>query len=137
MELNSWISVLFRLFLSLKKKESRLNCSFLSPSGPRWASWNLGIFICIRCAGIHRNLGVHISRVKSVNLDQWTHEQIQVSFMDQGFRIYVWSVYMADIFTCVCVMLSLFRRWGMSKLGDYTRPFYQSASSAQRQTSIL
>lgn len=48
------------------------------PSGPRWASWNLGVFMCIRCAGIHRNLGVHISRVKSVNLDQWTPEQIQV-----------------------------------------------------------
>ncbi|MED6235684.1 hypothetical protein ATANTOWER_031631 [Ataeniobius toweri] len=47
------------------------------PSGPRWASWNLGIFICIRCAGIHRNLGVHISKVKSVNLDQWTQEQVQ------------------------------------------------------------
>ncbi|KAI1894780.1 hypothetical protein AGOR_G00119270 [Albula goreensis] len=46
-------------------------------SSPRWASWNLGVFICIRCAGIHRNLGVHISRVKSVNLDQWTPEQIQ------------------------------------------------------------
>ncbi|TRY98288.1 hypothetical protein DNTS_034049 [Danionella cerebrum] len=46
-------------------------------TGPRWASWNLGVFICIRCAGIHRNLGVHISRVKSVNLDQWTPEQIQ------------------------------------------------------------
>ncbi|NXL89310.1 SMAP2 protein, partial [Alectura lathami] len=45
--------------------------------GPRWASWNIGVFICIRCAGIHRNLGVHISRVKSVNLDQWTQEQIQ------------------------------------------------------------
>uniref|UniRef100_S4R5R7 Arf-GAP domain-containing protein n=1 Tax=Petromyzon marinus TaxID=7757 RepID=S4R5R7_PETMA len=45
--------------------------------GPRWASWNLGVFICIRCAGIHRNLGVHIARVKSVNLDQWTSEQIQ------------------------------------------------------------
>uniref|UniRef100_A0A8C3BY46 Small ArfGAP 1 n=1 Tax=Cairina moschata TaxID=8855 RepID=A0A8C3BY46_CAIMO len=44
---------------------------------PRWASWNTGVFICIRCAGIHRNLGVHISRVKSVNLDQWTPEQIQ------------------------------------------------------------
>uniref|UniRef100_A0A8C6ZJ82 Small ArfGAP 1 n=1 Tax=Nothoprocta perdicaria TaxID=30464 RepID=A0A8C6ZJ82_NOTPE len=42
-----------------------------------WASWNTGVFICIRCAGIHRNLGVHISRVKSVNLDQWTPEQIQ------------------------------------------------------------
>ena len=47
-------------------------------TGPRWASWNLGVFICIRCAGIHRNLGVHISRVKSVNLDSWTQEQIEV-----------------------------------------------------------
>ncbi|MGH0164498.1 UNVERIFIED_CONTAM: hypothetical protein FKN15_006400, partial [Acipenser sinensis] len=52
-------------------------------TGPRWASWNLGVFICIRCAGIHRNLGVHISRVKSVNLDQWTQEQIQ-SVQDMG-----------------------------------------------------
>ena len=51
---------------------------FVSVTGPRWASWNLGVFICIRCAGIHRNLGVHISRVKSVNLDSWTPEQIEV-----------------------------------------------------------
>ncbi|EEB06558.2 GTPase activating protein [Schizosaccharomyces japonicus yFS275] len=42
---------------------------------PRWASWNLGVFICIRCSGIHRSLGVHISRVKSVDLDSWTDEQ--------------------------------------------------------------
>jgi stromal membrane-associated protein len=48
------------------------------PLGPRWVSWNLGIFICIRCAGFHRNLGVHISKVKSVNLDSWTPEQIAV-----------------------------------------------------------
>lgn len=47
--------------------------------GPRWASWNIGVFICIRCAGFHRNLGVHISKVKSVNLDSWTGEQISVS----------------------------------------------------------
>uniref|UniRef100_A0A8C5YP03 Small ArfGAP 1 n=1 Tax=Marmota marmota marmota TaxID=9994 RepID=A0A8C5YP03_MARMA len=53
-----------------KRKKKKKKC-------PRWASWNIGVFICIRCAGIHRNLGVHISRVKSVNLDQWTPEQIQ------------------------------------------------------------
>lgn len=52
---------------------------FFSFLGPRWASWNLGIFLCIRCAGIHRNLGVHVSRVKSVNLDSWTAEQVAVS----------------------------------------------------------
>lgn len=51
--------------------------------GPRWASWNLGVFLCIRCAGIHRNLGVHISRVKSVNLDTWTPEQV-VSLEQMG-----------------------------------------------------
>ncbi|KAL7272384.1 ARF GAP with effector function(s) [Rhizina undulata] len=44
---------------------------------PRWASWNLGIFICIRCSGIHRGMGTHISRVKSVDLDTWTDEQLQ------------------------------------------------------------
>lgn len=44
---------------------------------PRWASWNLGVFVCIRCSGIHRSLGVHISKVKSVDLDTWTDEQMQ------------------------------------------------------------
>ena len=53
---------------------SRLPCR----SDPRWASWNIGVFICIRCAGFHRNLGVHISKVKSVNLDSWTAEQLAV-----------------------------------------------------------
>ena len=54
------------------------NSTFMYFLGPRWASWNLGIFLCIRCAGIHRNLGVHISKVKSVNLDTWTPEQVVV-----------------------------------------------------------
>ncbi|XP_051771896.1 stromal membrane-associated protein 1 isoform X5 [Ctenopharyngodon idella] len=59
------------------REDDNKYCADCEAKGPRWASWNLGVFICIRCAGIHRNLGVHISRVKSVNLDQWTPEQIQ------------------------------------------------------------
>ncbi|KAK6489878.1 stromal membrane-associated protein 1-like [Huso huso] len=65
------------------REEDNKYCADCEAKGPRWASWNLGVFICIRCAGIHRNLGVHISRVKSVNLDQWTQEQIQ-SVQDMG-----------------------------------------------------
>ncbi|XP_063810279.1 stromal membrane-associated protein 2 isoform X2 [Pseudophryne corroboree] len=58
-------------------REENKFCADCQAKGPRWASWNIGVFVCIRCAGVHRNLGVHISRVKSVNLDQWTQEQIQ------------------------------------------------------------
>ncbi|XP_054896926.1 stromal membrane-associated protein 1-like [Poeciliopsis prolifica] len=65
------------------REEDNKYCADCEAKGPRWASWNLGVFICIRCAGIHRNLGVHISRVKSVNLDQWTSEQIQ-SIQEMG-----------------------------------------------------
>lgn len=60
----------------LLRDEDNKYCVDCDAKGPRWASWNLGIFLCIRCAGIHRNLGVHISKVKSVNLDTWTPEQI-------------------------------------------------------------
>ncbi|NWR48674.1 SMAP2 protein, partial [Regulus satrapa] len=67
--------------------------------GPRWASWNIGVFICIRCAGIHRNLGVHISRVKSVNLDQWTQEQIQcVQEMGNGKANRLYEAYLPENF---------------------------------------
>ncbi|XP_005101540.1 stromal membrane-associated protein 1 isoform X6 [Aplysia californica] len=67
----------FQAILSaLLKDEDNKYCVDCDAKGPRWASWNLGIFLCIRCAGIHRNLGVHISKVKSVNLDTWTPEQV-------------------------------------------------------------
>ncbi|KAJ5460751.1 uncharacterized protein N7458_002303 [Penicillium daleae] len=63
-----------RVALSLPLKSGLLT---FFRSDPRWASWNLGIFICIRCSGIHRGMGTHISRVKSVDLDAWTDEQLQ------------------------------------------------------------
>lgn len=44
------------------------------PPDPTWASLNLGALICIECSGIHRNLGTHLSRVRSLDLDDWPRE---------------------------------------------------------------
>ncbi|XP_016915876.1 stromal membrane-associated protein 1 [Apis cerana] len=71
------------LLIQMLRDEDNKYCVDCDAKGPRWASWNLGIFLCIRCAGIHRNLGVHISKVKSVNLDTWTPEQV-VSLQQMG-----------------------------------------------------
>ncbi|KAF7516352.1 hypothetical protein G7054_g14198 [Neopestalotiopsis clavispora] len=37
----------------------------------------LGVFLCMRCAAIHRKLGTHISKVKSLSMDGWTNEQVE------------------------------------------------------------
>lgn len=60
-------------------KENQFNnkCADCDTKFARWASVNLGIFLCQNCAGIHRGLGTHISYVKSVNLDEWTLDMIE------------------------------------------------------------
>jgi stromal membrane-associated protein len=65
-----------RLEACLAKPENR-ECFDCCALRPRWASTNLGIFICMRCAGIHRSLGTHISKVKSINMDVWEEEMIR------------------------------------------------------------
>ena len=54
----------------LSRPENRYCADCKRPS-PTWASLNLGVFVCIKCSGCHREIGVHITKIKSVELDLW------------------------------------------------------------------
>uniref|UniRef100_A0A8C4NHR7 Arf-GAP with dual PH domain-containing protein 1 n=1 Tax=Eptatretus burgeri TaxID=7764 RepID=A0A8C4NHR7_EPTBU len=62
--------------LQLLQMPGNGECADCGKPGPEWASYTLGIFICLSCSGIHRNLPA-ISRVKSLELDFWDKEQVQ------------------------------------------------------------
>ncbi|XP_036409645.1 arf-GAP with coiled-coil, ANK repeat and PH domain-containing protein 2 isoform X5 [Megalops cyprinoides] len=53
-------------------------CCDCGQADPRWASINLGITLCIECSGIHRSLGVHFSKVRSLTLDTWEPELLKL-----------------------------------------------------------
>ncbi|XP_060079116.1 centaurin-gamma-1A-like isoform X8 [Ylistrum balloti] len=53
-------------------------CADCGAPNPDWASLNLGTLICIECSGIHRNLGTHLSRVRSLDLDEWPPDLTKV-----------------------------------------------------------
>lgn len=57
-------------------KPGNLTCADCDSKNPRWASISLGVFVCIRCCGVHRGLGTHISKMKSTTLDKWTGEML-------------------------------------------------------------
>lgn len=45
---------------------------------PQWASVSFGNVFCLECSGIHRSLGVHISFVRSIAMDSWNENQLQL-----------------------------------------------------------
>ncbi|XP_055494416.1 arf-GAP with GTPase, ANK repeat and PH domain-containing protein 1 isoform X2 [Leucoraja erinacea] len=63
---------------SIRNIRGNSHCVDCEAQNPDWASLNLGALICIECSGIHRNLGTHLSRVRSLDLDDWPVELIRV-----------------------------------------------------------
>uniref|UniRef100_A0A7N6BGR0 ArfGAP with SH3 domain, ankyrin repeat and PH domain 1b n=1 Tax=Anabas testudineus TaxID=64144 RepID=A0A7N6BGR0_ANATE len=54
-------------------------CCDCGAPDPKWLSTNLGILTCIECSGIHREMGVHISRIQSMELDKLGTSELLVS----------------------------------------------------------
>jgi stromal membrane-associated protein len=67
-----------RIFEVLLNKEENRTCADCNNKGPRWVSLDFGVFICMNCAGHHRNLGPSITRVRSVKLDAWRQEWVNI-----------------------------------------------------------
>ncbi|XP_057619785.1 arf-GAP with dual PH domain-containing protein 1 isoform X1 [Chionomys nivalis] len=67
-----------RALLELLTRPGNVRCADCGAPDPDWASYTLGVFICLSCSGIHRNIP-QVSKVKSVRLDAW--DETQVEFM--------------------------------------------------------
>ena len=67
----------------LAKKDNKM-CFDCTTPNPKWTSKNFGVFVCLDCSGIHRSLGVHISQVKSANMDRWSKEELDLFRVSGG-----------------------------------------------------
>jgi hypothetical protein len=62
-----------RLLWSIPGNDRCVDCG---SRNPEWANVSFGTLVCIQCCGRHRSFGVHISKVRSVHMDAWSHSQV-------------------------------------------------------------
>ncbi|KAL0407533.1 UNVERIFIED_CONTAM: ADP-ribosylation factor GTPase-activating protein AGD12 [Sesamum latifolium] len=77
----------------LVQRDNRL-CADCGAPDPKWASSNIGVFLCLKCCAVHRSLGTHISKVLSVTLDEWSEDEID-AMMEVGGNASANSIYEA------------------------------------------
>lgn len=63
-------------FRRLKNVVENMTCFDCPNTRPTWASVTYGTFLCLDCSATHRSMGVHLTFVRSCDLDEWTQGQI-------------------------------------------------------------
>lgn len=66
------------VLLKIRKQFGNDSCAECGSRNPGWVVYNMGILICDRCSGAHRNLGVEVSKVCSLRLDGLDKIRIQI-----------------------------------------------------------
>ncbi|NWU12190.1 ASAP1 protein, partial [Cephalopterus ornatus] len=72
----SWEELTRAIIEELRGMPGNRECCDCSAPDPSWLSINLGILICSECSGIHREMGVHRSRIQSLSLDKLTTSEL-------------------------------------------------------------
>ena len=84
-------------FRRLYAKRPNKNCFDCGVKNPKWCSVTYGIFICLDCSAHHRRMGVHISFVRSADMDKWKPSEMKAMQVGgnerakQFFREHGWS----------------------------------------------
>ena len=111
-------------FDGLPGRDENKRCIDCRATNPLWASLSYGTYFCLECSGVHRSLGVHISFVRSLNMDSWSTQQ-QTRMRMGGNAAF--AAYMRS-----CSMPSKYETSG----GPIIRDKYHSASAAAYRENL-
>eukprot|EP00542_Grammatophora_oceanica_P011494 CAMPEP_0194039862 /NCGR_PEP_ID=MMETSP0009_2-20130614/11941_1 /TAXON_ID=210454 /ORGANISM="Grammatophora oceanica, Strain CCMP 410" /LENGTH=194 /DNA_ID=CAMNT_0038682817 /DNA_START=501 /DNA_END=1085 /DNA_ORIENTATION=- len=67
----------------LKSINGNQRCADCGALDPQWATVSFGALLCLQCSGRHRGLGVQVSCVRSISMDEWSHAEV-LSLLEGG-----------------------------------------------------